>query len=36
MSQTIVYGMGGYDPTKPNNNIVEIIEYEDEEITNES
>ena len=22
----IVYGLGGYDPTKPNNNIVEIIE----------
>jgi hypothetical protein len=22
----IVYGIGGYDPTKPNDNIVEIIE----------
>lgn len=27
---TIVYGLGGYDPTKPNNNIVEIREDEDE------
>ncbi len=22
----IVYGLGGYDPTKPNNNIVEVYE----------
>ena len=22
----VVYGLGGYDPTKPNDNIVEIIE----------
>jgi hypothetical protein len=22
----VVYGLGGYDETKPNNNIVEIIE----------
>ena len=26
----VVYGLGGYDPTKPNDNIVEIIEGEDE------
>lgn len=30
MSQMIVYGLGGYDPTKPNDNIVEIIEIPDE------
>jgi hypothetical protein len=27
---TIVYGLGGYDESKPNNNIVEIIEDQDE------
>jgi hypothetical protein len=31
MGFTVTYGEGGYDPTKPNNNIVEIIEIEDEE-----
>lgn len=31
MSRTIVYGLGGYDPSKPNDNIVEIIEILDEE-----
>lgn len=25
------YGIGGYDPTKPNNNIVEEIDIPDEE-----
>lgn len=30
MKQTI-YGIGGYDPTKPNNNIVEEIDLPDEE-----
>lgn len=25
----ITYGIGGYDPTKPNNNIVQIEEYPD-------
>ena len=25
------YGIGGYDPTKPNNNIVEEIDLPDEE-----
>jgi hypothetical protein len=25
--RTVTYGLGGYDPTKPNNNIVE--EYDD-------
>jgi hypothetical protein len=22
----IIYGLGGYDPSKPNDNIIEIIE----------
>jgi hypothetical protein len=30
MAQQITYGLGGYDPTKPNDNIVEIIEIPDE------
>ena len=30
MSKVITYGIGGYDPTKPNNNIVEEIEIPDE------
>ena len=28
----ITFGIGGYDETKPNNNIVEEIEYPDEEV----
>ena len=35
MGKTIVYGLGGFDPSKPNNNIVEIIESEDEGEVNE-
>jgi hypothetical protein len=31
MSTQIIYGLGGYDPTKPNNNIIEVIELPDEE-----
>ena len=31
MSKLITYGIGGYDPTKPNNNIVEEIDLPDEE-----
>jgi hypothetical protein len=31
MSKLITYGLGGYDPTKPNNNIVEEIDLPDEE-----
>ena len=27
----VLYGLGGYDPTKPNNNIIEQIELENEE-----
>lgn len=30
MSRIIVFGVGGYDPSKPNDNIVEIIEIPDE------
>lgn len=29
MSTTIVYGPGGYDPSKPNNNIIEVSETQD-------
>ena len=31
MVKKITYGLGGYDPTKPNNNIVEEIDLPDEE-----
>jgi hypothetical protein len=31
----ITYGIGGYDPSKPNDNIVEEIDLPDEE-TNET
>ena len=31
MGKIIVFGLGGYDPTKPNDNIVEIVEVEDDE-----
>ena len=30
MGKSIVYGIGGYDPNKPNDNIAEIIETQDE------
>ena len=36
MNRIVTFGMGGYDETKPNNNIVEVIEYPDEETTEES
>jgi hypothetical protein len=29
MSKTITYGIGGYDPNKPNDNIVEEIDHTD-------
>ena len=29
--RSITYGLGGYDETKPNNNIVEEIDLPDEE-----
>ena len=31
MSFKVTFGEGGFDPSKPNNNIVEIIEIEDTE-----
>jgi hypothetical protein len=31
MDKQITYGIGGYDPTKPNNNIVEEIDILDTE-----
>jgi hypothetical protein len=31
MGKTITYGIGGYDESKPNNNIVEEIDVPDEE-----
>jgi len=31
MTKSITFGLGGYDPTKPNNNIVEEIDIPDEE-----
>ena len=31
MAKSVTYGLGGYDPTKPNNNIVEEIDLPDEE-----
>jgi len=31
MTKKITYGLGGYDPSKPNNNIVEEIDIPDEE-----
>lgn len=35
MTKKIVYGLGGYDETKPNNNVIEIIETPDEGEENE-
>ncbi len=35
MSKQVTYGINGYDPTKPNNNIVEEIDLPDQE-TNET
>lgn len=30
MAQVVTYGLGGYDETKPNNNLVSIETYDDE------
>jgi len=30
MNREVVFGVGGYDPSKPNDNIIEIIETPDE------
>ena len=29
MNKVITYGEGGYDPSKPNDNIIDIIEIEE-------
>jgi hypothetical protein len=29
MAQQITYGIGGYDPSKPNDNIIEVQEIAD-------
>jgi hypothetical protein len=31
MSKLITYGLGGFDPSKPNNNIVEELDIPDTE-----
>jgi hypothetical protein len=31
MSKVVTYGIGGYDPSKPNNNIVEELDIPDTE-----
>ncbi len=28
----IVYGLGGYNETKPNNNVIETVHYSDDEL----
>ena len=28
----VIYGIGGYDPSKPNDNIIEVIDEQDEEV----
>jgi hypothetical protein len=30
--RTVIYDLGGHDETKPNNNIIEIIDTPDEEV----
>jgi hypothetical protein len=32
--KSVIYGIGGYDETKPDNNIIETVYYSDEELTN--
>jgi hypothetical protein len=31
--KSVTFGIGGYDPTKPNDNIIEVIDTPDEEVT---
>jgi hypothetical protein len=31
--KSVVFGLGGYDETKPDNNIIETVYYSDEELT---
>lgn len=30
--KSVVYGLGGYDETKPKNNVVETVYYSDDEL----
>ena len=30
--KSVVYGLGGYDETKPKNNVIEIVYYSDDEL----
>jgi hypothetical protein len=30
MPKEVIYGLGGYDPSKPNDNIIEVIDEQDE------
>jgi len=30
LSNVVTYGLGGYDETKPNNNLISIETYDDE------
>jgi hypothetical protein len=31
--KTVVYGLGGFDESKPDNNVVEVVYYTKEELT---
>jgi hypothetical protein len=31
MTRIITYGLGGYDPTKPNDNIIDITEIKEDD-----
>lgn len=35
MGKIVTYGEGGYDPSKPNNNVLEIIEISDKGVDDE-
>jgi hypothetical protein len=35
MGKIVTYGEGGYDPSKPNNNVLEIIEIPDKGVDDE-
>jgi hypothetical protein len=32
MSRIVTFGLGGFDPSKPNNNIVEVVEAPDAKV----
>jgi hypothetical protein len=31
--KTVVYGLGGFDESKPDNNVIEVVYYTKEELT---